>query len=146
MRKENTALTTKSTDGVHSNHYKDTKHLTQMQIAYLSFYEKPKTMLQVSFETGIERASICRYVSRLRKSDQISVVGYGLCPITHFKAGFYTTNPELFPAEHQQPSLFENEIPAKGYVKTCLTDPPLGRIVRKLHDTLDALEKKEDRP
>ena len=36
--------------------------LFQKQRVYRSFKEKPKTMLQVSQETGIYRANICRYI------------------------------------------------------------------------------------
>ena len=86
---------------------KGIKYLTQEQRTFLSFKEYPKTMLQVSREIGIERANICRFVKMFRKRDHVAVVRQGLCPITKFKAGFLTTNPDLFPAVPVQPTLFE---------------------------------------
>lgn len=82
--------------GVHS---KDSQTLPQLQTVRLCFSARPKTMLEVSEETGIERAEVCWYVRDLRKSGRIAVVRYGLCPITHFKAGFLTTDPALFPKQ-----------------------------------------------
>ena len=63
--------------GVHS---KDSQTLPQLQTVRLCFSTRPKTMLEVSAETGIRRANVCRY---------------GLCPISKYRAGFYTTDPEL---------------------------------------------------
>ena len=59
------------------------------------FRGEPKTMLQVSVQTGILRANICRYVSELRKQDQITHIKKGICPISKFRAGFYTTDKEV---------------------------------------------------
>ena len=39
---------------------------TQYQTVYQSFKERPKTMLDVSLETGILRANICRYVANMK--------------------------------------------------------------------------------
>lgn len=75
---------------------------TQMKIVFSAFQDRPKTMLMVSFETGILRANICRYISNWRKRDKIAVAKKGLCPITKFPAGFYTTDPELFPKVSNQ--------------------------------------------
>ena len=45
--------------------HKDSNYLAQTQrVNKAFFFEKPKTMLQVSFETGIFRANICRYVAQ----------------------------------------------------------------------------------
>jgi len=60
-----------------------------------AFREEPKTMLQVSVETGILRANICRYVAELRNDEQITLVRKGICPISKFRAGFYTTKEEV---------------------------------------------------
>ncbi len=64
----------------------------QMKTVFSSFSERPKTMLEVSMETGILRANICRYVGKWRKRDRITVVRFGICPISKHRAGFYTTN------------------------------------------------------
>ena len=52
-------------------------------------FKTPKTMLQVSHETGILRANICRRIAELRELNKIEVVRKGLCPITNHRAGFY---------------------------------------------------------
>lgn len=51
-----------------------------------------KTMLQVAKETGIERASVCRFVASLRKLGMIYSCGRHLCPISGHHAEFLTTN------------------------------------------------------
>jgi len=44
------------------------------------------------------RANICRYVADWEKENRICIVRKGICPISKHRAGFYTTNPELFPS------------------------------------------------
>lgn len=56
-----------------------------------AFSGTPATMLMVSHQTGIERANICRYVATMKKQNQIVLIGFGLCQISGFKAGFYST-------------------------------------------------------
>jgi hypothetical protein len=69
----------------------------QMKRVYKAFSEKPKTMLEVSKETKVRRANICRYVAKWRKRDKIHVANYGVCPISkNKKVGFYTTDPQIF--------------------------------------------------
>ena len=73
------------------------KHFqTQIQRVSAALYRQPKTMLMVSIETGILRANICRYVAKWKKQNCIKIVRQGICPISKHRAGFYTTNPELF--------------------------------------------------
>lgn len=79
---------------------------SQADTIYQSFFEKPKTMKMVDVETGIDRANICREVSKLRDLGKIEVVKTGLCKITKHRAGYFTTNPELFPRNNQL-KLFE---------------------------------------
>jgi len=68
----------------------------QYQIVYQSFQQHPKTMLQVSFETGVLRANICRYVADMKAKGLIQLLRKSVCPITHYRAGFYSTNKTLF--------------------------------------------------
>jgi hypothetical protein len=76
---------------------KDKHFQAQMKIVFASFYKQPKTMLMVSIETGILRANICRYVAEWERQNRIKKAWKGICPISKHHAGFYTTNPELFP-------------------------------------------------
>jgi hypothetical protein len=82
----------------HKGQGKSTQFQAQMQRVFAAFYEQPKTMLMVSVETGILRANICRYVAKWEKENRICMVRKGICPISKHRAGFYTTNPELFPS------------------------------------------------
>ncbi|WP_066223365.1 hypothetical protein [Formosa haliotis] len=75
---------------------KDTLSHSQINRVFQAFFNAPKTMLMVSRETGIYRASICRYVAELRFEDKIMVVKNGLCKISKHEANYYTTNPDLF--------------------------------------------------
>ena len=76
---------------------KDKHFQGQTQRVFTAFLRRPKTMLMVSIETGILRANICRYVAEWGKENRICIVRKGICPISKHRAGFYTTNPELFP-------------------------------------------------
>ena len=60
-----------------------------------AFSGAPKTMLQVSIETGILRANICRYVAEMKKQESIFLIRFGICPISKHRAGFYTINLDL---------------------------------------------------
>ena len=77
---------------------KDKHFQGQTQRVFTAFLRHPKTMLMVSIETGILRANICRYVAEWGKENRICIVRKGICPISKHRAGFYTTNPDLFPA------------------------------------------------
>ena len=70
----------------------------QMKRVFAALYIQPKTMLMVAVETGILRANICRHVAELSKENCIKIVRKGICPFSKHSAGFYTTNPEMFPA------------------------------------------------
>jgi hypothetical protein len=72
------------------------RHL-QIDEVERAFNFRPPTMLECAYQTGIERANICRYVAELEKQGEIALVRKGLCPITGYRAGFYTTNKSLFP-------------------------------------------------
>lgn len=77
---------------------KDKYFQVQTKRVFAALYRQPKTMLMVSIETGILRANICRYVAEWEKENRICIVRKGICPISKHRAGFYTTNPDLFPA------------------------------------------------
>ena len=77
---------------------KDKHFQGQTQRVFTAFLRHPKTMLAVSIETGILRANICRYVAEWEKENRICIVRKGICPISKHRAGFYTTNPEMYPA------------------------------------------------
>ena len=82
---------------LHKRQGKDKHYQTQMQVVFDALLKQPKTMLMVSNETGILRANICRYVARLRKQNSIRMLQKTICSISKHRAGYYTTNTELFP-------------------------------------------------
>lgn len=90
--------TTNSPNFLHKGKAKDKQYQAQMKRVFAALYRQPKTMLMVSVETGILRANICRYVAEWEKRNCIKVVRKGICLISKHRAGFYTTNPEYFPA------------------------------------------------
>lgn len=69
---------------------------TQYKIVYQSFRERPKTMLDVSLETGILRANICRYVADMENKGIIQLLYKIDDEHTKFTAGYYTTDKSLF--------------------------------------------------
>jgi len=75
---------------------KDTEFCKQMQTVFNAFQQRPATMLMISKETGVLRANICRYVSKFRKRDKIKLMYKTICPISKYRAGFYTTNKSMF--------------------------------------------------
>jgi hypothetical protein len=90
-------------------HNKDNHFVSQYQTVYHSFKERPKTMLQVSIETGILRANICRYIADMEEKGHIQIIRKGYCPYTHFTAGFYSTDAALFTKSNvQQLNLFDD--------------------------------------
>ncbi|PJX21725.1 hypothetical protein CAP47_08845 [Psychroflexus sp. S27] len=98
-------MSTKNTNSLisfqHTNrkakYKKKTAYKAQMRRVYAAFRERPKTMLQVSKETNVMRANICRYVAKWRKTDKIGIAKYGICPISKSdKVGYYSTDPNLF--------------------------------------------------
>lgn len=54
------------------------------------------TMKQASVKTEIDRANVCRFIAKWRKSNSIYKVRTGICPITKDRAGFYTMNYNLY--------------------------------------------------
>jgi len=80
----------------HKGQGKSTHFQAQMKRVFAALYRQPKTMLMVSIETGILRANICRYVAELEKENRICIIRKSICPISKHRAGFYTTNPDLF--------------------------------------------------
>jgi hypothetical protein len=68
----------------------------QMKRVFAAFKRKPSTMLMVSIETGILRANICRYVAEWQKQGSIRLLKQGFCKISKHRAGYYTTDTNLF--------------------------------------------------
>lgn len=88
-------------------HDKGNEFRAQNQIVYQSFKEHPKTMFDVSLETGILRANICRYVADMEDKGLIQLLYKTMDEHTRSTAGYYTTDKELFhPVDNQQLKLF----------------------------------------
>lgn len=73
-----------------------------------SFMERPKTMVEVSIQTGVMRTNITRYVAKMRRQMQIQIHHYGICPITKAsRVQFLTTDENLFVKPTVPPTLFD---------------------------------------
>jgi len=48
------------------------------------------TMLMAAKATGIERASVCRYIAVFERKNIVNFHGFHLCPISGHRAGFYS--------------------------------------------------------
>ena len=81
---------------LHNRQSKDKHFEVQMKRVFAAFKRKPSTMLMVSFETGILRANICRYVAKWQKSNSIHLLKQGLCKVSKHRAKYYTTDTNLF--------------------------------------------------
>jgi DNA-binding transcriptional regulator GbsR (MarR family) len=91
-----------------NTHDKGNGSQAQYQIVYQSFKEHPKTMLDVSLETGILRANICRYVADMEDKGLIQLLYKTGDEHTKFTAGYYSTDESLFDkADNRQLKLFE---------------------------------------
>ncbi len=92
------------------NYDKDSNSRSQYKIVYQSFKERPKTMLDVSLETGILRANICRYVADMEDKGIIQLLYKTDDEHTKFTAGYYTTNKSMFRKNSdRQLKLWEDE-------------------------------------
>lgn len=90
-----------------NTHDKGNEYRSQYQTVFQSFKEHPKTMLDVSLETGILRANICRYVADMEDKGLIQLLYKTEDEHTRFTAGYYTTDKELFnQVDNQQLKLF----------------------------------------
>lgn len=87
---------TPPSNSLHKRQGKDKHFEVQMKRVFAAFKRKPSTMLMVSIETGILRANICRYVAKWQKSNSIHLLKQGLCNVSKHRAGYYTTDTNLF--------------------------------------------------
>lgn len=56
---------------------------------------RPKTMLQVSRDTGIERSNICWFIRKERLAGRIYPMYKGYCPVSGYRAVFYTNSQQV---------------------------------------------------
>ena len=69
--------------------------MTIEEIIWQSFREYPKTIGQVSRETGISRGEVRQYVREMEKSGTIWKLYRRLLPLSEFMALHWTTNKEM---------------------------------------------------
>jgi hypothetical protein len=88
---------------------KDTgiQRVNQLDLVRKAFFMQPCTMLMAAHDTGVERAGICRYVATMFKQKEIAIIKKTYCVITNHRAGYYTTDKNLFPKQPEQGKLFE---------------------------------------
>lgn len=85
----------------HKKQYKDNHFGKQLKAVYESLFSEPKTMLMADKDTGVNRANICWHIKTLKKAGLIQLVKKSKCEISHYTAGYYSTNPKYFKKSNQ---------------------------------------------
>ena len=80
---------------------KDTVFIDQFNRVYKGFFEQPQSMKMLSVKLNIDRANVCWFCRKLRKSNKIDIAKKGICKITNRVVNFYTTNHDLFLQSNQ---------------------------------------------
>jgi hypothetical protein len=86
---------------------KDNDFKVQLVKVYNAFKDKPMTMLEADYYTGIMRSNICWHIEYLKEQGIIALIQKRKCSVTGFEAGEYTTNPNLFPKPNQAQLKFD---------------------------------------
>jgi hypothetical protein len=83
--------------------FQESERLLENQIkrVHASFWERPKTMLEVAKELGIERANICWFCKSFREGGNLYPVKMKVCSISKHWATALSTNPEYKPEDNQ---------------------------------------------
>ena len=76
---------------------KGKKFKTQKDRIFKELLGSPATMLMLEHRTGINRSNICRFIAKWRKQGVVHCIKKGLCAISKYQAGYYTTDKSLFP-------------------------------------------------
>lgn len=93
-----------------NSHDKGNEFRSQYQTVYQSFTERPKTMFPIEKKTNIVRTNICTFVAMMKEKKIIQSLYKVDCPTSSYRAGFYTTNEDLFVSSQPlQLSLFSKE-------------------------------------
>lgn len=71
------------------------RSMTREEIISRSFRERPKTIGQVSRETGIPSREVRKVVSGMEKTSTIWRLYRNMWPLSEFMAYFWTTNREV---------------------------------------------------
>ena len=80
---------------------KDKDFKIQLVKVYNAFRDKPMTMLEADYYTGIMRSNICWHIDNLLVQGRIFLIRKRKCSITGFEAGEYTADPNLLPQSRQ---------------------------------------------
>lgn len=98
------AMSTENTQSLDFNGLeqgKDKQFKAQLVKVYNVFKEKPMTMLEADFVSGVMRSNICWYIDELIEQGRIAMIRKRKCTITGRIVKEFTANPELFPKSNQ---------------------------------------------
>ena len=98
---ERKKVATKTTHSFNS-YNKGNEFRTQYQIAYQFFKKRSKTMLGVSFDTGILGANFCCYVADMEDKKLIQLLYMTEDEYTNFITGHCIIDKDLFRKEDNQ--------------------------------------------
>lgn len=88
-------------NSLHKKQSKDNHFGKQLKAVYESLFSEPKTMLMADKDSGVNRANICWHIKTLKNAGLIQLVKKSKCEISHYTAGYYTTNPKYFKNSNQ---------------------------------------------
>lgn len=68
----------------------------RQKLKILEFFDKnTSTMYHAERVTGVCRPNICRYISQLEQQGNLHRVKRGLCPISGFRAWYFSTKKDV---------------------------------------------------
>lgn len=92
-------MSTTNTQSLYSNNQ---GKYNQLKTVLKVLKDKPMTMKEIDFSTGIMRENICRYVNTLLEQGKIAIIKKRKCNITkHRFVNEYTADQNLFPKDNQ---------------------------------------------
>lgn len=90
-RSEDTGVNLSLDKGKDTGKFSNFYHYHQQKLQILEFFSNTTTtMYEAERVTGVCRPNICRIVRQLEKQDRIHRVKQGLCPISGFRAWYFS--------------------------------------------------------
>ena len=87
---------------------KDKDFKIQLALVYNAFRDKPMTMLEADYYTGIMRSNICWHIDNLLVQGRIFLIRKRKCSITGFESKEFKFKPIRRPDEVATYMIFEN--------------------------------------
>ena len=86
---------------------KDNDFKIQLAQVYNAFRDKPMTLLEADYYTGIMGSNICWHINYLKEQVRIAIIKKRRCSFTGFELGEYKTDQNLFPKPNKTQLKFD---------------------------------------